>query len=525
MSLIHATNPRYASLLHNFFNKGYEEGRRTWDPGLYLYENNQYVLRQEVVAFQSKSNSKIRFAYIGAPLGKGSFGTVKVVDYTLSANEQEARLKQQSHKTGLKRAVKIQKVAKKSEIRDIENEYQFSAKVGYLHPKRPMISEGKSYMVMHLLKGLSFYDIIVDDYDLSLADRFEITLSILDELVKIHQKGLLHRDIKPENIIINLECNPILARFIDFGLSVEEALLDGRTPGSPFYAAPEMITGNAAKQSSASDLFSVGRTLLLLWGIGEDTYTEEKMNIFFRNIFDLNKSSTLLQFPGLEESTRASIRSIFDKMLEEQPKNRVTAQDALIRFQQSYNLFIAQSNKNSPSPISSNEETTIKIDDPSDLVSETAQETKKKTNFLRRCWRAITGFFGRRSRARKEQENITFIETSSTISIATDRASIDERDDYHFVLNALRAPTGPSDSLVIVNMGTSSSQVRSWERDFSDTDCEYGYDSSSESVHSRSKGLFETLVNETTKAEELEHSPSPRAFMSNMEPSKNPFIP
>jgi len=62
----------------------------------------------------------------------------------------------------------------------------------------------------------------------------------------LHKYGVCHRDLKPENLLLEKGSNNL--KIIDFGLSnlykpPDETL--HTACGSPCYAAPEMIAGNA----------------------------------------------------------------------------------------------------------------------------------------------------------------------------------------------------------------------------------------------------------------------------------------
>ena len=80
----------------------------------------------------------------------------------------------------------------------------------------------------------------------------------------MHAAGILHRDLKPANVMIDGQDEPIV---MDFGLARRSAAGDVRLTGSavflgtPAYAPPEQIGGNAEALSPASDVYSLGAVL------------------------------------------------------------------------------------------------------------------------------------------------------------------------------------------------------------------------------------------------------------------------
>jgi len=77
-----------------------------------------------------------------------------------------------------------------------------------------------------------------------------------------HGEGIIHRDIKPSNIRVTPEGKP---RLLDFGVARDERWR-GKTvtesfAGSPLYAAPEQILGDARAVDGRTDVYSLGATL------------------------------------------------------------------------------------------------------------------------------------------------------------------------------------------------------------------------------------------------------------------------
>ncbi|MFD5029223.1 serine/threonine-protein kinase [Streptomyces sp. NPDC058405] len=83
--------------------------------------------------------------------------------------------------------------------------------------------------------------------------------ALAEGLAAVHVHGVTHRDVKPQNVILSAQ-GPQL---IDFGIArgLEQTMLtrDGMTPGTPGYAAPEVVLRNEV--GPAADVFALGATL------------------------------------------------------------------------------------------------------------------------------------------------------------------------------------------------------------------------------------------------------------------------
>jgi hypothetical protein len=82
-------------------------------------------------------------------------------------------------------------------------------------------------------------------------------------LAHAHRKGILHRDIKPSNLLVARQNDTAAVKLIDFGLADHAGQEDAadHVIGTPHFAAPEQLRGNA---EPASDVFSLGATFLWL---------------------------------------------------------------------------------------------------------------------------------------------------------------------------------------------------------------------------------------------------------------------
>jgi serine/threonine protein kinase len=94
----------------------------------------------------------------------------------------------------------------------------------------------------------------------------KMLLSLLEQLEKLHQNGILHNDIKPENIIINSEKGT--AAFIDFGNALELGNIPAKFHYTFVYGPQEAILQFADLMRFSSDLFALGMTLVH-WLTGE----------------------------------------------------------------------------------------------------------------------------------------------------------------------------------------------------------------------------------------------------------------
>lgn len=109
---------------------------------------------------------------------------------------------------------------------------------------------------------------------LSFDKKVSVMRSLLEGLLRLHQKGFVHRDIKPQNILLLKNDTP---RYIDFGISEKIERPRGRIPclsGTPGYFSPEQQ--NIRHNYASYDLSNLNEKAELyandVWALGMTAY-------------------------------------------------------------------------------------------------------------------------------------------------------------------------------------------------------------------------------------------------------------
>jgi serine/threonine-protein kinase len=130
---------------------------------------------------------------------------------------------------------------------------------------------GRPVMVMKRIEGVTWRRLLQDPSHAQWArllsrhrDRHEahveILLRVCDALEYAHAQGVIHRDQKPDNVMLGAFGEVYL---LDWGVALDTRSLptERAVVGTPAYMAPEMIDGDPAGVSPATDVYLLGATL------------------------------------------------------------------------------------------------------------------------------------------------------------------------------------------------------------------------------------------------------------------------
>jgi len=265
-----------------------------------------------ITSFSKSNDYKKKYEYI-CILGNGAFGKVRL-------------FRDRSCKT-MKFAIKtIKKEGLSSTMRNcILEEVNILRELD--HPNIVKYYETYEddfyiHIVMEYLQGEDLFKVITNRKynNYTEKDAADIIKQILKAVLFIHNKKIVHRDIKPENILFGVSGDYTSLKLIDFGLSTHQ-FTKKQIVGSPYYMAPEIISGN---YSYKTDNWSIGVMLFVLM-TGKYPFTgEDQKTVFFKI---KNEDFNVKEL----ESSRCSkeVKNLISKLLVKDIKDRLSIEEAL----------------------------------------------------------------------------------------------------------------------------------------------------------------------------------------------------
>ncbi|MFB3776394.1 MAG: bifunctional serine/threonine-protein kinase/formylglycine-generating enzyme family protein [Bryobacteraceae bacterium] len=178
--------------------------------------------------------------------------------------------------------------------------------------------QGRPFMVMEFLRGEDLRSAMKSGRTGDLAGRLRIAVQVARALEYIHSRKIIHRDIKPENIHIN-ETGTV--KLMDFGIAKSEDLSltrPGFTMGTPFYMAPEQVTGRDV--TYLADIYAFGILLFELL-TGSRPLSGDTVEQLFARILHEQVDLAPLRQAGVPEPVCALIGRCVAKNPAERPQS------------------------------------------------------------------------------------------------------------------------------------------------------------------------------------------------------------
>jgi serine/threonine protein kinase/tetratricopeptide (TPR) repeat protein len=130
-------------------------------------------------------------------------------------------------------------------------------------------SWGQPYIILEYVEGEPI-DGYCDEHKLPVRGRISLFLDVLAAVAYAHANLIVHRDLKPTNVLVDKDGH---VKLLDFGIAKlletegqHDAptllTLEGDSPLTPEYAAPEQVTG--APITTATDVYALGILLYQL---------------------------------------------------------------------------------------------------------------------------------------------------------------------------------------------------------------------------------------------------------------------
>jgi hypothetical protein len=173
--------------------------------------------------------------------------------------------------------------------------------LGYHH-------DGSPYIAMELLRGHDLLQVMRHGPAMTLEEKLNVVVQVLDGLAHAHHVGVVHRDIKPANLFLTDDGT---MKIMDFGVArftMSASTNEGGAMGSPDYMSPEQVQGQ--KVDARTDLWSVGCVLHELLTDRRPFASDTLMTIFYK-IMHEDPSPDLPagpQFDPLRATVRQALR-------------------------------------------------------------------------------------------------------------------------------------------------------------------------------------------------------------------------
>jgi serine/threonine protein kinase len=185
--------------------------------------------------------------------------------------------------------------------------------------------DGAPCIVMELLDGPSFEDILIDRGAQPFQLALDVCIAAASALAAAHEQDVLHRDVKPANLV---RANDGI-RLVDFGIAIHLAddvrlTQSGSLVGTPMYMSPEHLLGAGA--SVASDIYALGVTLFEIMA-GAAPFDDKDLGMLVQQAM---KGPPVLRVPTHLEPPPGVLRQLVARMMSPSPERRPATAEQLL---------------------------------------------------------------------------------------------------------------------------------------------------------------------------------------------------